>query len=467
MKYHFIGICGAGMSAVAKFLTEKGETVTGSDEGFYPPISDYLVENRISYTTPFSPTNIPADADVIVIGKHAKLVPEENEEVKAAFNSGKPILSFAQVLEQLSQDKERIVVVGSFGKSTCTSLLSWCLEHAGRDPSYFIGALPLTPNTNAHLGKGKEFILEGDEYPSSNWDKTSKFMFFHPKHLLVTALAHDHVNVFPTHEDYLSPFINLINGLPAEGKLIMCIDDKTVRSKIKSFPHEIVTYGLEEGTYHVENIVFGITTTFDLVRNGSVLTSLSTSLLGKHNIQNIVGVSALLLETYKITKEQLASGIQTFKGITRRLDKKSGMTSIPIYEGFGSSVDKARSAIEAIKLHFSTKRLVVIFEPHAFSWRNRTTIHWYDSVFEGVGHVFLYKPPDHGSATHDQLSLDEIKERIEAANTSVTSFENDSIGLTKLIEYTKSEDVILILSSGGMNGFIPQIILALEEKFPA
>jgi UDP-N-acetylmuramate: L-alanyl-gamma-D-glutamyl-meso-diaminopimelate ligase len=466
MKYHFIGICGAGMSAVAKLLVDEGETVTGSDEGFYPPISDYLVENKIPCTTPFSPNNIPDDIDRIVIGKHAKLIPEENEEVKAAFDSGKPILSFPQVLEELSSEKENMVVVGSFGKSTCTSLLSWCLEYAHKDPSYFIGALPFTPSTNARIGSGPDFILEGDEYPSSNWDNTSKFLFLHPKHLLVTALAHDHVNVFPTHEDYLAPFERLISELPESGKLVMCIDDDTIASKIKSFKREILTYGLEQGMYHAKNIAFGLTTSFDLYKNDAKVTSLSTSLLGKHNIQNIVGVAAMLLETGKVTPEELERGIRSFKGIVRRLDLKSEKTSIPVYEGFGSSVDKARSAIEAIELHFPTRRLVVVFEPHTFSWRNRSALHWYDHVFQGANHVFIYKPPDHGSATHDQLSLSEIVDRIRSAGVGVTPFEHTATGLVDLINYTETTDVILILSSGGMGGFIPETISALEEKYP-
>lgn len=468
MKYHFIGICGAGMSAVAKLLVDKGETVTGSDEGFYPPISDYLVEHKIPCTTPFSPKNIPEDVDIIVIGKHAKLIPEENEEVKAAFLSGKPILSFPQVLEQLTSKKENTVVVGSFGKSTCTSLLAWCLEHAGRDPNYFIGALPLTPTTNAKLGLGKDFILEGDEYPSSNWDATSKFLFLHPQNLLVTALAHDHVNVFATHEDYISPFMRLISELPPEGKLIVCIDDETVRAKLKNMSHTKTTYGLSTDAYYkAENPSFGQTTTFSLVKDDVVLGDITTTLLGKHNIQNIVGVAALLLETEKLTFEEIARGISSFKGIVRRLDKKSDKTSIPVYEGFGSSVDKARSAIEAIKLHFPAKRLTIVFEPHTFSWRNRATFHWYDGVFDGADHVFLYKPPEHGSTTHDQLSIAEIKERIEASHVPVTSFENTATGLVDLINHTENNDVILVLSSGGMGGFIPQTIAALEEKFPA
>ncbi len=467
MKYHFIGVSGAGMSAVAKLLVDKGETVTGSDEGFYPPISDYLVEHKIPCTTPFSPNNIPDDVDYIVIGKHAKLIPEENEEVKAALESGKPVLSFPQVLEHLSEHKENTVVVGSFGKSTCTSLLSWCLEQAGKDPSYFIGAIPLTPTTNARLGNGNDFIMEGDEYPSSNWDTTSKFMFLHPRHLLVTALAHDHVNVFPTHEDYLFPFMKLIQGLPQEGKLILCTDDMTVHSKLGEITHDSISYGLEQGTYHAANITFGRESTFDLVKNDEVIVRLSTTLLGKHNIQNIIGVAALLLETQKLTPEELAKGIQTFKGIVRRLDKKSEKTSIPVYEGFGSSVDKARSAIEAMELHFPSRRLVVVFEPHTFSWRNRAALHWYDTVFKGAEHVFMYKPPEHGSGTHEQLNLEEIVERVRASGIEVTPFEHAATGLIDLVNYTQDNDVILILSSGGMGGFIPETISALEEKFPA
>lgn len=467
MKYHFIGIAGAGMSAVAKLLIERGDIVSGSDEGSYPPISDYLVEHHIPCTTPFSPKNIPDDVDYIVIGKHAKLVPEENEEVRSAFDSGKTILSFPQVLEKITQNKEPIVVVGSYGKSTCTSLISWCLEINHKDPSYFIGALPLTPYTNARLGQGNSFILEGDEYPSSNWDTTSKFLFLHPKHLLVTALAHDHINVFPTHEDYLVPFTQLLREIPASGTVTMCIDDETIRSQIPLLSRDIITYGLDkDAQYHPENIEYGMVSSFDLICKGVPIARMTTSLLGKHNIQNIVGISALLLETHKITVEELTHGVGSFKGIVRRLDRKSEKTSIPLYEGFGSSVDKAQSAIEAIKLHFPERRLVVVFEPHTFSWRNRATLHWYDTVFEHVDHVFIYKPPEHGSTTHDQVTLDEIVKRIQTSTIAVTPFENTATGLIELINHTEAHDVILILSSGGMNGFIPQIVLALEEKFP-
>lgn len=224
MKAHFIGICGAGMSATAKLLKEAGWGISGSDEGFYPPISIYLEKNNLPCTPSYSANNIPDDANIIVIGKHAKLVPEENEEVMAAFASGKPIKSFPEVLHQLTAETKNFIIAGSFGKSTCASLAAWILTHAGKDPSYFIGAVPLDLPTNAHLGKGDTFILEGDEYPSANWDKRSKFLLYNAQTVLLTSAEHDHLNVFPTLESYLEPYVELGLQLPPEAIFVACLD---------------------------------------------------------------------------------------------------------------------------------------------------------------------------------------------------------------------------------------------------
>ena len=155
-KVHFIGICGAGMSATALLLREKGVEVTGTDEGAYPPISDVLAVAGISFGTTYAAGNIPADADTIVIGKHAKLVPDENEEVRAALGSGKEVVSFPQVLARLTHDARRIVVAGSYAKSTCTALMAWCLESAGKEPGWFVGASTVTPARNSALGAGSD-----------------------------------------------------------------------------------------------------------------------------------------------------------------------------------------------------------------------------------------------------------------------------------------------------------------------
>jgi len=140
-KAHFIGICGVGMAATALLLKEAGFKITGSDEAFYPPVSTFLEKKNIQFAHQYSPQNIPADVDIIVIGRHAKLTPELNAEVRVAFEKGVPIKSFPEILGDLARDKQKIVVAGSYGKSTCTALAAWCLREADKDPSFFIGAL--------------------------------------------------------------------------------------------------------------------------------------------------------------------------------------------------------------------------------------------------------------------------------------------------------------------------------------
>ncbi len=461
---HFIGIGGVGMSATALLLKGAGVTVTGSDEAVYPPISDVLSKEGLPYTTPYAAANIPTDADLIVIGKNAKLTAESNEEVAAAFASGTQILSFPEVLAALSAGKETVVVAGSYGKSTSTALLSHILETAGQDPSYFIGAVPLTPALSAKVGLGGLFVMEGDEYPASNTDPRSKFLLMEPKHLLVTPLAHDHFNVFPTPEDYLKPFYELMDVPPTDGTLVVCTEGPLSSTLISKLKRPVITYGLQSGEFQAADIVWGERTRFTITRNGAPLIAAETSQLGEHNVQNIVGVAALLLSHGTVTPEQFAAGVASFKGIQRRLDRKSERTSIPIFEGFGSSYEKLKSAIAAMKRHFPARRLVVVFEPHTFSWRNRESLAWYDTVFAGAAKVYVFNPPHDGKET--QLSLAEIVERVTASGIPATGVTEEAGALASLETELKEGDVILLSSSGAMGGLIESIPKLAEKKFP-
>ena len=465
-KVHFIGIAGKGMSATALLLRQMGCEISGSDDGFYPPVSDYLVRARIPFSKGYKKEHIPPDADIIVIGKNAKLVPHENDEVRAAFESGKPVRSFPDILEELIEGFDTIVVAGSYGKSTCTALLAWCLAHAGKDPSYFIGEVTNGFDAYAHLGKGGVFVLEGDEYPSANWDDRSKFLHYRPKNILLTSATHDHINIFPTHEDYLTPFHSLLKLLPPDGLLIANRSEPFARSLADGFPGKKVFYAVEGATWSAERIVYGDKTTFDLMREKQKIVALSTTLLGTHNIENIVGVSAMLLEKEWLTPDELVGGIATFQGVKRRLDRKSDKTSIPIFEGFGSSYEKAKSAIAAIKMHFPRQRLVVVFEPHTFSWRNRSALAWYDDVFEGASKVFIYEPAAQGAGTHEQLSQDEIVARVMKAGFDVEAIQEPAAALTHMDRSLDKNDVILLLTSGHLGGLIEAIPRFAEKKFP-
>jgi UDP-N-acetylmuramate: L-alanyl-gamma-D-glutamyl-meso-diaminopimelate ligase len=465
-KAHFIGIAGKGMSATALLLRQLGCKISGSDDGFYPPVSDYLVRAQIPFSKGYKKEHIPPDADIFVVGKNAKLTPEENEEVRAAFASGKPVKSFPDVLEELAEGKDTIVVAGSYGKSTCTALLAWCLVHAGKDPSYFIGEVTNGFDAYAHFGKSKVFVLEGDEYPSANWDERSKFLHYRPKNILLTSATHDHVNIFPTHESYLTPFRALLKLLPADGLLIANQSEQFARGLAEHHDGKTIFYAIEGATWHAERIVYGNKTTFDLMREKQKIVTLSTTLLGAHNIENIVGVSAMLLEKKLLTPSELAGGIASFQGVKRRLDRKSDKTSIPIFEGFGSSYEKARSAISAIQKHFPHQRLMVVFEPHTFSWRNRNALAWYDDVFAGASKIFIYEPAAQGAGTHEQLSQEEIVARVKKAGFDAEALQEPVAALAHIDRSLDKNDVVLLLTSGNLGGLIETIPRLAEKKFP-
>lgn len=465
-KAYFIGICGVGMAAVAQLLQQKGWEVSGSDEGFYPPISDYLTRHKIICHTPHKASNLPKDADLIVIGKHAKLVPESNEEVAAALASGIPVKSFPEVLDELTKATNNYVVAGSFGKSSCSWLLTWILTYAKKDPSYFVGALGLNIEENAHLGLGKNFILEGDEYPSANWDSSPKFLHYNAHHLLLTSCEHDHINVYPTLESYLDPFKQLVKTLPRAGILMACCDGEQVEDVVMDTPAKVIWYSLHnsKATWHAANLQHeGHLTHFLLMQSDQEIGEVTTQLLGEHNVQNIVGVAALLLETEAVDFADLAKAVREFKGVHRRLELRTTKSQIPLYEDFGSSRPKALAGIRALHEQFPDRRLIVLFEPHTFSFRNHDALSWYDDLFAQADVVYVANPPTHGATDHNQLSLEEITNRIALTGKEVHGFTNSTQLLEQLKPMLKPGDVLLVETSGALLDSLPPLLEYLES----
>lgn len=462
MKFYFLGIAGAGVSALASILVSEGHEVIGSDEAAFPPVSTYLDRLGVRYATSFSAANVPADIDVAIIGTSAKLHGAENPELTEIKRRGIPHYTFAEYLGLHTRDRENIVVAGSFGKSTLTAMLAHMLVSAGKKPGWFIGAIPLDLDRTGEAGADPQMILEGDEYVVSMEDRRSKFELYEVQHTLLSSIVHDHVNMFPTFESYVAPFRKLVAHTP--GLLVAARQYEAVREI--AVGRDVVWYGLESGAgYCAEDIVIGEITTFTLTTPKGARIPLQTELLGLHNIENIVGASALLLERGLATGEDLQRSVPTFRGVARRLDKKTVRSRVPVYEGFGSSYEKARSAIEAIQLHFPSRPLVVVFEPHTFSWRNADALAWYDTVFEGVSRVLMLPPPDHGAGAHRQLSFAEIIDRTCAAKVDAAPMANASAVIADLDVTLKGDEVVLLLSSGPLDGLVDRLPPRMEERF--
>lgn len=468
MKSYFVGIAGAGVSALASILKSEGYEVSGSDEGVFAPISTYLDNLGIKYKTSFDKANVPPDIDVAIIGTTAKINPETNPELQEIIARNIPHYTFAEYLGLHTKGRDNLVVAGSFGKSSLTALVTHILRHAGRNPGWFVGAIAKDLPQTGFWGKDKEFIIEGDEYIVSVNDKRSKFELYEAKNILLSSIVHDHVNMFPTMEIYEDLFQRLINKLPEGGKIFAANQYEPIHRLITKAERnsDVIWYGLDECSgFFAKNVEIGEFTTFDLVTPARDKIHLTTSQLGMHNIENIVAASAYVLTEKLVSPEELQKAILAFNGVERRLDKKTNISSVPLYEGFGSSYEKARSAIEAIKLHFPSRKLVVVFEPHTFSWRNRASLFWYDHVFAGVDNVLMLPPPTHGAGNHDQLSHDEIIARTKNADINVLGVDNAQDVINYLMNELNGDEVVLLLSSGPLYGLPQSLPPLLDEEF--
>ena len=464
MKVYFLGIAGAGMSALASVLASERHQVSGSDDGIYPPVSTYLGRLGIPCHVGFDAGLLPRDIDVAIVGSSSKLGLETNPELAELVRRGVPRHSFAEYLGLHIRDRETVVIAGSFGKSTLTAMCAVFLREAGRDPGYFIGAVPLDLDATGHGGTDPQFLVEGDEYVISPEDRRSKFQLYHPDHVLISSLVHDHLNVFPTMESYEAPFAELIAMTPEDGLLVCAHRYEPLRRLAAG--REVVWYGLDPCPgYFAENVRIGEISAFDLRTPSGGRIPLETELLGLHNIENIVGAAALLLERGLIDADALARGARRFRGVTRRLDKKTVRSKVPAYEGFGSSYEKARSAIEAIQLHFPGRPLIVVFEPHTFSWRNQEGLGWYDDVFDGVARVLLLPPPEHGASSHLQSSQAQIAQRIGDAGVQAVPVANGAAVLAALEAELKGDEVVLLLSSGPLDGLADSLPPMLDARF--
>ena len=464
MRFYFLGIAGAGMSALASVLVSEGHEVFGSDEGVFPPVSDYLDRLGVSWRRGFDASATPQGIDAAIIGSSAKLDLAHNPELAELVRRGVPRYSFAAFLGQHTRDRENIVVAGSFGKSSLTALSAVLMRAAGRDPGYFIGAVPLDLPTTGHGGRDRAFLIEGDEYIVGPDDPRSKFLLYHPSSILLTSLIHDHINVFPTQESYEQPFRELIDRLPRDAPLLCAYGFEALHRLVGERP--VVWYGRDPCPgYHADAIKIGEISRFDLVKPGGARIPLETQLLGLHNIENIVGAAALMLERGDIDAATLRAGVAQFRGVARRLDKKTLSSCVPAYEGFGSSYEKARSAIEAIALHFPDRPAVVVFEPHTFSWRSVAALAWYDHVFEGVARVLVLAPPTYGADKRSQLSLTDILDRVRAAGVEATGVASGEAALADLRETLRGDEVVLLLSSGGLDGLAESLPAMLDGTF--
>src|SRR5712691_8953591 len=366
MRIYLLGIAGTGMGSFAGLLRAAGHEVSGSDENVYPPMSDKLAEWRITVFTPYSADNLKkAEIDLAVVGN---VLRADNVEAKAVRRRGIAHVSFPEALEELFlQTRHPVVVAGTHGKTTATSLLAQVLHHAGRDPSLLVGGVPLNFNEGFRLGKGEHFVLEGDEYDTAYFDKGPKFLHYRPRTAIFPGAEFDHADIYRDIAHYESAFEKFMALLPQDGYLAACSGFDNWKRLASFAKCKVESYSATrpEADWHAEWITLGPAgASFEIQFRGKAEIRVTLPAAGRHNVENALGVYGAC-RALGLKPDEIAAGFRTFQGVKRRQELRGEVDGIAVIDDFAHHPTAVRETIAAIKAQYPGGRLIAVFEPRS------------------------------------------------------------------------------------------------------
>jgi UDP-N-acetylmuramate: L-alanyl-gamma-D-glutamyl-meso-diaminopimelate ligase len=461
---HIIGICGVATSALAIALHRAGVKVTGSDKGFFPPVSTELEKHGVSFYAGWHPEKMIEHGipDLVVIttasGTH-------NPETIYAREHNIPHLGYMEVFQKYFIREHSIVATGTWGKTSLTALLSFILEHAQYDPTYMFGGVSLSHDASARLTTSSYSVFEGDEYKSSPTDTTPKFFYYNPTHILLTAVSWDHADLYPTEKSYFDVFNTLIARIPENGLIVANTDHAKVTELLKDCHKKIISYGTHTADYVCDNIQqsrHGID--FDITHTGNIY-RIHSPMIGAFQAENITGCFAIA-ESIGIQPTVIIEAICQFKGLKRRLEKrldgKISNSGITIFDDIAHSAEKAATVLANLKSIYRGK-IIAIFEPN-IGGRSRESNIKYDHAFKDAGimvipHLTKLKVSEDGS--EQPMEGQELCEVIKKTHRDVHYIEDDKTLVDFLISSAKKDDVIVFLGSHGFRGMIEETVKRL------
>jgi UDP-N-acetylmuramate: L-alanyl-gamma-D-glutamyl-meso-diaminopimelate ligase len=479
VKVHLIGIGGTGMGAVAGLLVAAGHEVRGSDAAVYPPMSEQLAALGVPVMMPYAEHNLDWNPDLVVVGNvHGK----DHVEVKAAQARGLKLTSFPAVIgEQLLPGKHSIVVSGTHGKTTTTSLLGHILLEAGRDPSLFVGGVPVGLGHGWRLGKGP-FVIEGDEYDTAFFDKGSKFLHYRPETVILTSIELDHVDIFPSFEAVRDAFKKLVALIPPSGLLVAYADSVDVRAIAKTAACKVELYtvyapdhttdgedsdgGLaSDVAWWARNLEVGKSgrVAFDVYHKGERLDRFETLLVGQHNVGNAVAAIAVA-HSQGVAIKDIQRGMATFAGVRRRQELRGIAGGVTVLDDYAHHPTAVRETLKALRKRFPKRRLIAVYEPRSATSRRKTFQAEFADAFAYADEVIVgrmydaSKIPIEDRFDPEKLALDLHRSGTQASYTP----DVDSI-VKQLAENAAPGDVVVVLSSGSFDGLHDKLLDAIGD----
>ncbi|MDA1029100.1 MAG: Mur ligase family protein [Bacteroidetes bacterium] len=462
---YLVGICGTGMGSLAGLFHQAGYSVRGSDSSTWPPMSERLAEMNIPVFEGFSASNLAETPDLTVIGNACTPL---HVEAAYARENGLVQMSFPEAVAHFFiRNRKSIVVTGTHGKTTTTSLMAHVFRVANRDPGFLVGGVMNNDQISYAVGSGNHFIIEGDEYDTAYFDKQPKFMHYRPTTAVVTSIEFDHADIYASMKDYREAFGAFANLIPPGGLLVLCIDDPEVRRLSSEVSCRTLTYGIESSDVDVTAVRIKTGSDgqrFDLVYKGAIMGRAWLPLSGRHNLQNALAVAGVALEE-GLSFEEIVAGFGSFKGIQRRQQIRGEEAGVLVIDDFAHHPTAVRATVQSACERWPDRRVVAIFEPRSNSSRRKIFEEGYANAFSQAGAVFLSRPPfRHNDNVSDFIDIDNLTDHMERLGIPAKSAEGAEGLLPLILEELRPGDVALIMSNGGFGGIHDLLLKELSTR---
>ena len=476
---HFIAIGGTGMGSLAGLLRARGIEVTGSDRALYPPMSTALETWGIEAIEGFRPENVLANPpDLVVIGNAVR---DDNPEALAAIAAGLPYRSFPDALYELAiVPKHCLTVSGTHGKTTTTSLCAYLLHATSRDPSFLVGGISRDFGGSFREGKGPYFVVEGDEYDTAFFDKTPKFLHYHPQTLIITSVEFDHADIYEDLDAVKAAFRELVASMPTQGTIVAAWDHPNVREVVDGARCRVIRYGLEETRggratdldFQAREINARESGTgFFLSDPEKADREVSSPLYGRFNVENVLA-SLAAVAALGVPLEESVPELMRFQGVKRRQEIRGCRRGVTVIDDFAHHPTAVRGSIEALRSQYPDSRLVAVFEPRTNTSRRKIFQEDYVGALKGADAVVLFEVPEEPiySATGEvteRLSAKELADSIGGQGPDARSFATVEAIVAHLVETSREGDTVLIMSNGAFGDIWGKLLEALGRPIRA
>lgn len=454
------------MGAFASLLQQAGYEVTGSDQNLYPPMSEMLEAWGISALSPYRPENLDvAKPDLVVVGN---VIRRDNPEAEAMRERGLPHVSFPQALGELFlAERHAVVIAGTHGKTTTSSMVAHLLEAAGRAPSFLVGGVLGNFGTSARLGEGEEFVVEGDEYDTAYFDKEPKFLHYRPKTLIFTSCEFDHADIYRDTAHYESSFERLMEILPEDGLVLACASTEAPARIARKARCRVETYSARpevEADWKAEILATGEEgLRIRILRRDEPLLEGLLPMGGRHNVENALAAVAASLAR-GADPQRLAAGLSSFRGVRRRQELRGEVRGIRVIDDFAHHPTAVKETIAAVRAFHPGRRLVAAFEPRSNTSRRSLHQAAYAESFDEADRVLIQVPLPHDRVPEaERLDAPALAARIAARGPRATAHESADEILTSLVEESRAGDVVLVMSNGAFGGLVDRLLAALSK----